>query len=532
MEDSGVIQIIEYSTLEEINTSSDVKIETQRELDVFLRFEHDLGNIVFFNTEKLRAKVVLDPEWLIAGVGILISPSLHLIEDHPELHPQWYDFKDTGRLSESLIDHLWVEDENEDFHKNRDHLLNLMERLSIIEKPVEKDRDLQDQKPYYWVPCVIYKSAPDHVKNPKTCEGMTRTSTLCFVSKTKFIHIGVFYRLVASFLSKFRPAEEDREYRLYGGCCEFEIDNRHNLYVALNDYIIHATIFRYSSKGEDPDNELCSQVRSFIYSTLVDISACITPNSEFDICVKCDRSTDSIKGLLSISDGEEIRCKCSKPFHPVKVANLLKFWEQTIDPSEVDQIHSVTSDITRHREDQTSSRRRTLPHGKKYHVFFSYTNFDMPWVKETVEKLEKDHGFVCCEYDRDNTPGTPLLNFASDSIHNAHKTVVVMTREAFRSGFVVLEIDIDITQSFKERRKCVVPVLLEDCEIPSKLSILNFVDARDPKRRDIWWPKLLTELGTQGEEVFYYLCSCTCSSHEQISIINTELLTKYIQADV
>ncbi|KAL3866928.1 hypothetical protein ACJMK2_044175, partial [Sinanodonta woodiana] len=44
----GGEKIIEYSRVEEINNRSDVKIENPAELELFLRFEHDLGNIVFF----------------------------------------------------------------------------------------------------------------------------------------------------------------------------------------------------------------------------------------------------------------------------------------------------------------------------------------------------------------------------------------------------------------------------------------------------------------------------------------------------
>ncbi|KAL3883398.1 hypothetical protein ACJMK2_029666 [Sinanodonta woodiana] len=166
--------------------------------------------------------------------------------------------------------------------------------------------------------------------------------------------------------------------------------------------------------------------------------------------------------------------------------------------SDEDDLHSGTSssDLARHEQHHVSLRRRSLPPGKKYHVFFCYSSSDIHWVKKTIETLEKEHGFLCCEYDRDNTPGTSLLQFAGDSIRNAYKTVVVMTNEAFQSGFVLHEIEMAIIQGFNERRKCVVPLLLEDCEIPSHLSVLNFVDARDPMRRDIWWPRLLTELET------------------------------------
>ncbi|KAL3866931.1 hypothetical protein ACJMK2_044178, partial [Sinanodonta woodiana] len=321
------VKIIEYSSVEKINNLSDVKIENQDELEVFLRFEHDLGNIVFFSTKELREKVVLDPEWLIDGVKILISPPQR-VRENPYIYPQVSVFKDNGRLAKSLIGSIWSGPEHEEFNKNQDHLLDVLEKLNIIAKSWDHEGKVENQ--YYWVPCVIYKSAPEHVKNPSPYDGMTKTSTLCFESTTKFVHIGVFHRLVACLLSQWTPAheEESGEYQIYHGCCVFEVDQCHSLLLAQNDYVILATMFRYSSEGAYPDNDLCNLVRNRIYSTLNDISSRICPNSMFEICVKCEKSsTDTIKGLHSITDTTEKRCACSNPKHPVKVESLLKFWE-------------------------------------------------------------------------------------------------------------------------------------------------------------------------------------------------------------
>ncbi|KAK3598541.1 hypothetical protein CHS0354_010717 [Potamilus streckersoni] len=163
---------------------------------------------------------------------------------------------------------------------------------------------------------------------------------------------------------------------------------------------------------------------------------------------------------------------------------------RTKDPLE--QTNFQASDLT-----EPEIYHLPLPPGKKYHVFFSYACPDIQWVKETVEKLENDHGFVCREYDRDNTPGSPLLLFAEHSIKYACKTVVVMTDLAFKSGFVQHEIQMALMQGFDKGTQCVVPVLLKDCTVPDYLRILNYVDVRDPSQRDIWWPKLLSMLRVQ-----------------------------------
>ncbi|KAL3848018.1 hypothetical protein ACJMK2_018903 [Sinanodonta woodiana] len=160
-----------------------------------------------------------------------------------------------------------------------------------------------------------------------------------------------------------------------------------------------------------------------------------------------------------------------------------------------EEIYFRTSNLTILEECAASIPRFLFP-GKKYHAFFSYSSTDIQFVKEIVERLEKNHRYVCCEYDRDNTPGTPLLTFVDNSITNANKTVVVMTPEAVQSDFVLHEIDMAIMHGFSEYRQCVIPLLYKDCEVPLRLKAINYVDARNTVRREVWWPKLLSALDT------------------------------------
>ncbi|KAL3890768.1 hypothetical protein ACJMK2_003046 [Sinanodonta woodiana] len=320
------IQVMDYDDVRRINETRQVKLEWPEELDLFLMFEHDIGNIVFFPTERLRKKVILDPEWLIHGVRIWIT-SDQVTKRHPELSEQWFAFKDTGRLTSTLIEMLWSS--HAEIQHHREHLLDVMEKLNIIAKPLKLE-----EEQYYWVPCMVSVPAPDDVKKLQQNSDTTRTSTLCFRSKTNFIHIGVFHRLLATCLSKWTPAKDGNKYLLFRGLCVFDLDEQQQLMLSLNDIVIHATVIRFTKKGRIPDLSLCMTIRDILNSALSEISDCLCPGSEFEICIKCKESSPlSNEGLHSITTlraKDELKCSTHtyKDAHCVESVELLGFWEE------------------------------------------------------------------------------------------------------------------------------------------------------------------------------------------------------------
>ncbi|KAK3602250.1 hypothetical protein CHS0354_034487 [Potamilus streckersoni] len=469
------IKVIPWSRLEELNTSLAVPMTTD-ELDLFLRFQHGIGTILYYSKDILKEKIVLDPQWMIDALKSLITAEMFVLRSIPAVNDKWFEFKEKGKLSLELVDAVWTQEKYLDLHVNKEHILLLMEQLNII--------------------------------------------------------------------AKVRLYSEETS--------EIKLDHYHKLTIHFWDYIIFMRVTRKGITDKTPSSKLCIEAREFVSATLTKIIGYLGQSLKFDQFIQCpEYKGDSVNSLISVSllnEKAEVCCTCHEN---IKESNkLLQFWfddmaskkkkagyarmqEKVYDiPSKcqgspggqgrdtgnknTDVIGSEerteyleTSNQTEEvdiRDSveltcQTTSgeypmplQRRALPPGKKYHAFFIYSSSDIAWVKRTVETLENNHGFVCCEYDRDNIPGTPLLKFADDSIRNAYKTVVVMTKEALQSGFVLLEIEMAFRLGFREGRKCVVPILLEDCEVPGYLSVLNYVDACDINRRNIWWPKLLKEL--------------------------------------
>ncbi|KAK3598551.1 hypothetical protein CHS0354_010728 [Potamilus streckersoni] len=317
--------VINYADVEKINDSLQPKIERPEELELFLRFEHDIGNIVFFNTEGFRHKVIIDPELLIRGLTTFIE-SNQLIKTHQEIPGKWSDFNRNGRLARTCIDFLWSH--HPDLHEHREYLLNVMGRINIVAGPLldEDNRDV-----YYWVPCIIHEKVPDHIKSLGESGDTTKTPALCFQSINNFIHIAVFFSLIALCLSKWPPGMEGKNYLLFSGLCVFELDDLHSLTLALNDSVIHATVIRYTKKRRVPDLSVCITVRNYLQTALSEIADRLCPSSEFEICIKCNKSSlltnEGLHKLSSLRKHDEMRCNSHEGIHCVDSLELLSFWE-------------------------------------------------------------------------------------------------------------------------------------------------------------------------------------------------------------
>ncbi|KAK3609550.1 hypothetical protein CHS0354_019561 [Potamilus streckersoni] len=120
------VKVISCEDVENINKEGKIPIDKSEELDLFLRFLHETGTIIYFSTERLRESIVLDPTWLIDALKSLINaqPSLpekpagieyqstNLAEGDVEgaVTQSWSDFKEKGILTLELVDAVWTKE--------------------------------------------------------------------------------------------------------------------------------------------------------------------------------------------------------------------------------------------------------------------------------------------------------------------------------------------------------------------------------------------------------------------------------------
>ena len=120
----------------------------------------------------------------------------------------------------------------------------------------------------------------------------------------------------------------------------------------------------------------------------------------------------------------------------------------------------------------------------KYHMFFAYHPSNKEWLQELVKRLEAEPwAYKCCYADRDFDSRCTSTQNVLCSIMLSHRIVVVLTPRFIKDQWNEYEESLAHLASMTLRKQRVIPIILEETNIPDSLRMLRAVDAR---RKDFW----------------------------------------------
>jgi hypothetical protein len=76
--------------------------------------------------------------------------------------------------------------------------------------------------------------------------------------------------------------------------------------------------------------------------------------------------------------------------------------------------------------------------------------------------------------DRDFHPGWSILENITEAITKSYKVILILTNHFIKSKWC--EYQALIVQSLESKQNCVIPIILEQCEIANKLRHLTYLD--------------------------------------------------------
>lgn len=119
-----------------------------------------------------------------------------------------------------------------------------------------------------------------------------------------------------------------------------------------------------------------------------------------------------------------------------------------------------------------------------FDVFISYSHHDVEWVKTwLLPRLEAAGLRVCVDF-RDFTIGGASLDNMADAARQSRKTLFVMTPNWTVSEFSQFEALVVQTIDPIGRKGRLLPLMLKDSDLDTRLQIFSYADFRDPANRD------------------------------------------------
>ena len=118
-----------------------------------------------------------------------------------------------------------------------------------------------------------------------------------------------------------------------------------------------------------------------------------------------------------------------------------------------------------------------LPYGKNYHLFMSFCKEDEEKAFLLLNELEEKYNLKCLYHIRDFIPGKTITENILNGIEESMK-IVYLVSQKFKDNFMCMsELLYGIMASHKDCENSMIPVLLENIEMPREIQTINYVDA-------------------------------------------------------
>ncbi|XP_063411246.1 uncharacterized protein LOC134694178 [Mytilus trossulus] len=280
------------------------------ELDSFLKYEHEIGNIIFF--KEVREYIVLDPEWLVDVFRCFVS---HDYNGEALGMPEWAVLDETGKLEDALIEKLLKKVPSLILTKHKQYLLKLMEEFGIIVKP--KNEDYRND---IYMPCMIKPRPFQEILRNVDDESKHWKKSSWFSLVFNFLPPSYFNHILVSFVKnqQLYHNKNDSNLSIYRNIGIFQLNDTGSeiLVICLSKNLIAMQVRQLKS-----DDVCYSYVKDKLINLVDLIKQRYRINVTYEIKFKCPGGSLSDNGGISYDEAmekSEYRCTDHNEMHLCK----------------------------------------------------------------------------------------------------------------------------------------------------------------------------------------------------------------------
>jgi hypothetical protein len=127
-------------------------------------------------------------------------------------------------------------------------------------------------------------------------------------------------------------------------------------------------------------------------------------------------------------------------------------------------------------------------------IFLSHNHADKPFVRRLAQDLQAAGVRVWLD-ECELRIGASLIEEIRKAIDETEYLGVILSRNSVSSSWVQREVDVAMHEEIEGKRVKVLPVVIEDCELPGFLKGKLYADFREPQRYHEELHKILRSLG-------------------------------------
>ncbi|CAG2210854.1 unnamed protein product [Mytilus edulis] len=189
------IPLITMEHLQKINSLQPIRSLTESELKVFLKFQHAIGKVLYFDEHRLDRHVILSPTHLIDAFKSIVTDK-SFCQGDKEREELWDVMGKKGVVSKQVIQQIWKKKKYRTFYNDKDYLLNVMTHLDILVEPKRYDLD-HNRIPadFYYIASMV--RAKDDSGYLKSAGIANRSIAIAFQSSSLMIPPALSFRFIS-----------------------------------------------------------------------------------------------------------------------------------------------------------------------------------------------------------------------------------------------------------------------------------------------------------------------------------------------
>jgi hypothetical protein len=262
--------LISKEDLTALNRSNEDLALTDTQIEYFLKVQHSLGKILYFDQHGLEKFIIVQPQSLVNILRSFITDVLFWPQDK-SLRDILHTMINTGEIAKEDLLRLWSQEE---FHQHmpnnefKEFIIQVLVHLDIL---VEPKRYSQEQKfiaQSYLVPCIVKRKLPVTDLYYKSAED--KMICLSYKLLKSSIPAALSFKLIGAAMNVWPLKGTPEGVCLYHQAAILCIDQANELHISVKDNKIIIYLINKDAKGFISPN-IASTVQECLTLTLKNV---------------------------------------------------------------------------------------------------------------------------------------------------------------------------------------------------------------------------------------------------------------------
>ncbi|CAG2254618.1 unnamed protein product [Mytilus edulis] len=269
-------KILTMDELNYINMQNDKMALTPAQLKSFLKVNHALGKLIYFDESGLRDNIIIDPVFLVDVLRSIVTDDQFWPEHLKEMLKA---LKESGKLLQQDLYEIWKQDCFREIGAHTKYIVDMLVHLDII----CRQKDDEDGSSFFLVPCMIITKREDSQQIDHD-----RSIHLAYRFKEEIVPPAILYRFIATFISiwKLRVSASSSRLMIFTDSADVTIDGEHDM-----RFDIEGNRFIVSLSHKENKNSIVPTIASTVQECLTHALTSIS-NFYFSVSKDSDCNRD------------------------------------------------------------------------------------------------------------------------------------------------------------------------------------------------------------------------------------------------